>query len=96
MAELVQMAKGMNVEGAAGLRKQELMFALLQTHAATGPVFGEGVLECMPDGFGFLRAPDYIKFEVPEDVMAKLRSAVVAGEFRWEGPDKIALDRGPA
>ena len=43
-----------------------------------------------------LRAPDYIKFEVPEDVLAKLRSAVVAGESRWEGPDKIALDRGPA
>lgn len=43
-----------------------------------------------------LRAPDYIKFEVPEDVLAKLRSAVVAGESRREGPDKIALDRGPA
>jgi acyl-CoA thioesterase FadM len=43
-----------------------------------------------------LRAPDYIKFEVPEDVLAKLRSAVVAGESRREGPDNIALDRGPA
>ena len=43
-----------------------------------------------------LRAPDYIKFEVPEDVLAKLRAAVVAVESRWEGPDEIALDRGPA
>ena len=42
-----------------------------------------------------LRAPDYIKFEVPEDVLAKLRWTF-AGQSRWEGPDEIALDRGPA
>lgn len=57
MGELVQLAKGLNIEGAAGLRKQELIFALLQAHAAQDqPVYGEGVLECLPDGFGFLRA----------------------------------------
>src|SRR5512132_1011452 len=60
MADLVQRAKELNIAGAAGLRKQELIFALLQAHAAQDqPVFGEGVLECLPDGFGFLRAPDY-------------------------------------
>src|SRR4051812_12282765 len=69
MAELVQMAKGLNIEGAAGLRKQELIFALLQAHAATDQsVFGEGVLECLPDGFGFLRAPDYNYLPGPDDI----------------------------
>src|SRR6478752_3070482 len=69
MADLVQMAKGLNIEGAAGLRKQELMFALLQAHSANdGPVYGEGVLECLPDGFGFLRAPDYNYLPGPDDI----------------------------
>jgi transcription termination factor Rho len=69
MAELVQMAKGLNIEGAAGLRKQELMFAMLQAHSAQdGPVYGEGVLECLPDGFGFLRAPDYNYLPGPDDI----------------------------
>src|SRR6058998_1351351 len=69
MADPVQMAKGLNIEGAAGLRKQELIFALLQAHAAQDqPVFGEGVLECLPDGFGFLRAPDYNYLPGPDDI----------------------------
>src|SRR3954454_15983494 len=69
MAELVQLAKGLNIEGAAGLRKQELIFALLQAHAAQDQaVFGDGVLECLPDGFGFLRAPDYNYLPGPDDI----------------------------
>lgn len=69
MPELVNMAKEFNVEGAAGLRKQELIFALLQSHAAKrGEVFAEGVLECLPDGFGFLRAPDYNYLPGPDDI----------------------------
>ncbi len=69
MADLVHMAKGLNIEGAAGLRKQELIFALLQAHAAQDqPVYGEGVLECLPDGFGFLRAPDYNYLPGPDDI----------------------------
>ncbi|MEO5730885.1 MAG: Rho termination factor N-terminal domain-containing protein, partial [Byssovorax sp.] len=69
MADLVQLAKELNIEGAAGLRKQELIFALLQAHAAQDqPVFGEGVLECLPDGFGFLRAPDYNYLPGPDDI----------------------------
>jgi transcription termination factor Rho len=69
MADLVQMAKGLNIEGAAGLRKQELIFALLQAFAAQDqPVYGEGVLECLADGFGFLRAPDYNYLPGPDDI----------------------------
>src|SRR5712671_3791639 len=69
MADLVQMAKTMNIEGAAGLRKQELIFALLQAHAAQDQsVFGDGVLECLPDGYGFLRSPDYNYLPGPDDI----------------------------
>src|SRR5215831_5825221 len=69
MGELVQLAKGLNIEGAAGLRKQELIFALLQSHAAQDQaVYGDGVLECLPDGFGFLRAPDYNYLPGPDDI----------------------------
>ena len=69
MAELVQMAKGLNVENAAGLRKQELIFALLQANAAKDQaVWGDGVLECLGDGYGFLRAPDYNYLPGPDDI----------------------------
>src|SRR5450631_3506480 len=69
MPELVNMAKELNIENGAGLRKQELVFALLQAHAAKrGDVFADGVLECLPDGFGFLRAPDYNYLPGPDDV----------------------------
>jgi transcription termination factor Rho len=69
MVELVQLAKELNIEGGAGLRKQELIFALLQSQAAkNGSIYGEGVLECLPDGFGFLRAPDYNYLPGPDDV----------------------------
>jgi len=69
MVELLQMAKELNIEGGAGLRKQELIFALLQSQAAkNGTIYGEGVLECLPDGFGFLRAPDYNYLPGPDDV----------------------------
>ena len=69
MVELVQLAKELNIAGGAGLLKQELIFALLQSQAAkNGSIFGEGVLECLPDGFGFLRAPDYNYLPGPDDV----------------------------
>src|SRR5579864_8389811 len=58
--KLNQIAKDLGVAGAAGLRKQELIFKILQTQAEkSGLIFSEGVLECLPDGFGFLRAPEY-------------------------------------
>ena len=60
IVKLNQVAKDMNIPGAAGLRKQELIFKILQTQAEkSGLIFSEGVLECLPDGFGFLRAPEY-------------------------------------
>ncbi len=69
MAELVQMAKGLNVENAAGLRKQDLIFALLQANAANDQaVWGDGVLECLGDGYGFLRAPDYNYLPGQDDI----------------------------
>ncbi|MFZ3073345.1 MAG: Rho termination factor N-terminal domain-containing protein, partial [Thermodesulfobacteriota bacterium] len=58
--ELTGVAKKYNIEGAASLRRQELIFAILQAQSEqNGLIYGEGVLETLPDGFGFLRAPDY-------------------------------------
>jgi transcription termination factor Rho len=66
---LNQIAKDLGVSGAAGLRKQELIFKILQTQAEkSGLIFSEGVLECLPDGFGFLRAPEYNYLPGPDDV----------------------------
>src|SRR3989338_803441 len=69
IAELNNLAKKLNIENAAGLRRQELIFALLQAHTEKeGMIFGEGVLEILPDGFGFLRSPDYNYLPVPDDI----------------------------
>jgi len=67
--KLNQIAKELGVAGAAGMRKQELIFKILQTQAEkSGLIFAEGVLECLPDGFGFLRAPEYNYLPGPDDV----------------------------
>lgn len=69
ISELNKIAKELNVEGASGLRKQELIFAILQAQTEkNGLIFGEGVLEILPDGFGFLRAPDYNYLPGPDDI----------------------------
>nr|MBK7068752.1 transcription termination factor Rho [Deltaproteobacteria bacterium] len=69
MPELLAMAKELAIENAPGLRKQELIFSLLQAHSARkGEVTAEGVLECLPDGFGFLRAQDYNYLPGPDDI----------------------------
>jgi len=69
IADLNKMAKELGIEGATNLRKQELIFALLQGQAERGGViYGEGVLETLPDGFGFLRAPDYNYLPGPDDI----------------------------
>ncbi len=69
ISKLTQMAKKFNIHGAAGMRKQELMFALLQAQIEKeGMIFGEGTLEILPDGFGFLRAPDYNYLPGPDDI----------------------------
>jgi transcription termination factor Rho len=67
--ELNKIAKELSVEGASGMRKQELIFAILQAQTEkNGLIFGEGVLEILPDGFGFLRAPDYNYLPGPDDI----------------------------
>jgi transcription termination factor Rho len=69
ISELNKIAKELNVEGASGMRKQELIFAILQAQTEkNGLIFGEGVLEILPDGFGFLRAPDYNYLPGPDDI----------------------------
>jgi transcription termination factor Rho len=69
IATLTQVAKDLSVAGATGLRKQELIFKILQAQTEkNGLIFSEGVLECLPDGFGFLRAPDYNYLPGPDDI----------------------------
>ncbi len=67
--QLNQIAKDLGLSGTSGLRKQELIFKILQAQAEkSGLIFSEGVLECLPDGFGFLRAPEYNYLPGPDDV----------------------------
>jgi len=69
ISELTQLAKRLKIDGAAGMRKQELIFALLQAQIEkNGLIFGEGTLEILPDGFGFLRAPNYNYLPGPDDI----------------------------
>ncbi len=69
IAPLVQIAKDLGVVGASGMRKQELIFQILKAQTEkSGLIFSEGVLECLPDGFGFLRAPDYNYLPGPDDI----------------------------
>ena len=69
ISELTEMAKKLNIDGAAGMRKQDLIFALLQAQIEkNGLIFGEGTLEILPDGFGFLRAPNYNYLPGPDDI----------------------------
>jgi transcription termination factor Rho len=101
--ELAALARDLNVEGASGLRKQELIFAILQAQVEkNGVIFGGGVLEILPDGFGFLRAPDYNYLPGPDDIYVSpsqirrfnLRTGdTVAGQIRppKEGERYFAL-----
>jgi transcription termination factor Rho len=69
ITDLAAIAKELGVEGAAGMRKQDLIFAILNATAEkNGAIFGEGVLEILPDGFGFLRAPDANYLPGPDDI----------------------------
>ncbi len=69
ISELTHIAKEMGIEGATGLRKQELIFKLLAAQTEkSGLIFSEGVLETLPDGFGFLRAPEYNYLPGPDDI----------------------------
>jgi transcription termination factor Rho len=100
---LIQMAKEFGVEGFSTMRKQELIFALLQAQAEQdGLIYGEGVLETLPDGFGFLRAQSYNYLPGPDDIYVSpsqirrcgLRTAeTVSGQIRppKEGERYFAL-----
>ncbi|MBW1705346.1 MAG: transcription termination factor Rho [Deltaproteobacteria bacterium] len=69
ISELTEMGKKFRIEGASGMRKQSLIFALLQAHSEqNGLIYGEGVLEILPDGFGFLRATDANYLPGPDDI----------------------------
>ncbi|MFT4570982.1 MAG: transcription termination factor Rho [Hyphomicrobiaceae bacterium] len=67
--ELAEVARDLGVEGVANMRKQDMIFKILEAQAEkTGNVYGEGVLEILPDGFGFLRAPDANYLPGPDDI----------------------------
>ncbi|MBN9663788.1 MAG: transcription termination factor Rho [Acidobacteria bacterium] len=69
ISRLNQIARDLDISGVAGMRKQELIFKILQAQAEkAGLIFSEGVIECLPDGFGFLRAPEYNYLPGPDDV----------------------------
>ena len=69
ITELAQIARDYNIDGAPNMRKQEMIFSILQAQSAkNGSILGEGVLEILPDGFGFLRAPDYNYLPGPDDI----------------------------
>jgi transcription termination factor Rho len=103
ISELAQIAKQFSIEGASAMRKQELIFAILGAQTEqSGLVYGEGVLEILPDGFGFLRAPDYNYLPGPDDIYVSpsqirrfnLRTGdVVSGQIRppKEGERYFAL-----
>lgn len=69
ISELNKVAKELSIEGASGLRKQDLIFKILQTQTEkNGLIFGEGTLEVLPDGFGFLRSANYNYLPCPDDI----------------------------
>ncbi len=94
--ELLEMADSYGIENAAGMRKQEQVFAILKAHAArSGTLYSEGSLEILPDGFGFLRSPDANYLAGPDDVYvsthqirrSNLRKGdTVVGEIRQPRP----------
>jgi transcription termination factor Rho len=103
IGDLVQIGKELKLDGASGMRKQDLIFAILNATAEkNGAIFGEGVLEILPDGFGFLRAPDANYLPGPDDIYVSpsqirrfnLRTGdTVAGQIRppKEGERYFAL-----
>ncbi|HUU69602.1 MAG TPA: transcription termination factor Rho [Planctomycetota bacterium] len=92
IAQLHAVAKGEGIEGYTGLKKQDLIFKILEERVkANGLMYGEGVLEVLPDGFGFLRSPDYNYLPCPDDIYispSQIRrfgirtGAIVSGQIR--------------
>jgi len=92
MKELLELAKNENVSEYTGLKKQDLIFRILKERTKmNGLMFGEGTLEILPDGFGFLRSPDYHYLPCPDDIYVSpsqirrfglRKGATVAGQIR--------------
>jgi transcription termination factor Rho len=69
VSELIKMGEALEIENVARMRKQELMFAIMKKRAKNGEqVFGDGVLEVLPDGFGFLRSPEASYMASTDDI----------------------------
>jgi transcription termination factor Rho len=69
ISELNKVARDLNINGSTGFRKQDLIFKILQAQTEKdGLIFGEGILEILPDGFGFLRSPNYNYLPCPDDI----------------------------
>ena len=66
--EVTQLALKLKIENAAGLRRQDMVFEILKRAAQLGDIYGNGVLEILPDGYGFLRSPDYNYLPGPDDI----------------------------
>jgi len=103
IAELANIAKELNIENAMSMRRQELIFGILKAQSANnGVIYGEGVLEILPDGYGFLRSADYNYLPGPDDIYVSpsqirkfgIRTGdVVTGQIRQpkEGEKYFAL-----
>ena len=103
ITELNKLAKDLNINGISGVKKQDLIFKILQAQAEKeGLMFGEGVLEILPEGFGFLRSPNYNYLPCPDDIYISpsqirkfdLRTGdIVSGQIRppKEGEKYFAL-----
>ncbi len=68
ITQLAELAVKLKIENAAGLRRQDLVFEILKRAARLGDIYGSGVLEILPDGYGFLRSPDYNYLPGPDDI----------------------------
>ena len=90
--KLTQVAKDLSVTGATGMRKQELIFQILKAQTEqSGFIFSEGVLEVLPDGYGFLRAPDYNYLPGPDDIYVS-PSQIRKFDFRLETRCPVRFD----
>ena len=100
ISELNGIARDLSIEGASGLRKQDLIFAILNAQTEqNGSIYGEGVLETLQDGFGFLRATDYNYLPGPDDIYvspSQIRRFQSAYRRHGIRPDPASQRRGNA
>ena len=92
MQELMDLAEQYEIENASSMRKQELIFALLSTCASqNGSIYGDGVLEILPDGFGFLRSPLCSYMPGPDDIyVSPSRPFIPTASSSWKMAKKIS------